>query len=53
MNEFSLSLSHFHSEMALSVYLTEHASTVEGVAQWPYKAVAKVSLLLVCNYASV
>ena len=48
-------LSHYPSEMALSVYLTEHASTVEGVAQWPYKAVAKVSacFLFVYIYVSV
>eukprot|EP00051_Salpingoeca_urceolata_P005439 m.73278 g.73278 ORF g.73278 m.73278 type:complete len:538 (-) comp14334_c0_seq1:65-1678(-) len=29
------------TEMALSVALTERASKVEGVGQWPYKAVAK------------
>ena len=29
-------------EMALSVYLAEKALSVEGIAQWPYKAVASV-----------
>lgn len=28
------------TEMAVSVRLAEHAKTIEGVAQWPFKAVA-------------
>lgn len=33
------------TEMELSAQLTEKAKSIEGIAQWPYRAVAKVMIV--------